>query len=265
MTAKLLTDRDGANGEVMRVTLHNPEGYQTLSPEVYAAGIEIFTTAERDPGIRAVILTGSATMFCAGGNLKRLKAVREMGAQGEQQQAATVDHLASWIDAIRLCPKPVIAAVEGAAAGAGLALALACDFIIAARQSRFVMAYVNSALSPDGGGTWQLMRALPRALASEAAMLGKPLLAEQLYSLGVINEVCEPGNALTHAQALAQDLCAKPANALASIKELLGEAQDQPLSALFTQEREHFVRNLFHANAGEGIQAFLEKRKPRFD
>jgi enoyl-CoA hydratase/carnithine racemase len=265
MTAQLLTDRDGANGEVMRITLHNPEGYQTLSPEVYAAGVELFTTAERDASIRAVILTGSSTMFCAGGNLKRLNTVRQMGAEGKAQQAAAVDQLASWIDAIRLCPKPVIAAIEGAAAGAGLSLALACDFIIAARQTKFVMAYVNSALSPDGGGTWQLMHALPRALASEAALLGKPLQAERLLALGVINEICEPGNALAHAQQWANELCTKPANAMASIKEQLCEAQDQSLAAQFTLEREHFVYNLFHANAGEGIHAFLEKRKPRFE
>lgn len=261
MTAQLITDRDGPHGEVMRVVLHNPEGYQTLSPEVYAAGVEIFTTAERDPNIGAVVLTGSATMFCAGGNLKRLKANRELP---QAAQAANVTQLGNWIEAIRLCPKPVIAAVEGAAAGAGMSLALACDFIVAARQVKFVMAYVNSGLSPDGGGTWQLMHALPRALASEVTMLGKPLLAEQLHALGAINRVCEPGTAYAVALELALELCAKPANALASIKELLLEAQNQPLAAQLNLERDHFVKNLFHHNAGEGISAFLEKRAPKF-
>jgi enoyl-CoA hydratase/carnithine racemase len=200
-------------------------------------------------------------MFCAGGNLKRLKANRELP---REVQAANVDQLGNWIEAIRLCPKPVVAAVEGAAAGAGMSLALACDFIVAARQSRFVMAYVNSGLSPDGGGTWQLMHALPRALVSEVAMLGKPVFAEQLQALGVINRVCEPGNAYTVALELAIELCAKPANAIASIKELLLEAQSQPLSAQLSLERDHFVKNLFHPNAGEGISAFLEKRPAKF-
>lgn len=261
MTAQLLTDRDGPAGEVMRITLHNPEAHQTLSPDLYAAGVELFTTAERDASIGAVILTGSASLFCAGGNLNRLNENRDASPS---VQEANIEQLNNWVEAITLCPKPVIAAVEGAAAGAGLSLALACDFIVAARQAKFVMAYVNSGLSPDGGGSWQLARALPRALASEAAMLGLPLLAEQLHALGVINRVCEPGSALLHSQALALQLCQKPANALASIKELLSEAQNQPMAAQMKLEQQHFVRNLFAPNAAEGISAFLEKRAAQF-
>jgi enoyl-CoA hydratase/carnithine racemase len=261
MSGQLLTERHGERGEIMVITLHNPQQRNSLSPSMYVAGVELLATAERDGEVAAVVLTGSKEMFCAGGNLQRLAQNRQGTAEA---QAQSIEQLHGWVEALRLCPKPVIAAVEGAAAGAGLSLALACDLIVAAEDAKFVMAYVNVALSPDGGGSWQLVRNLPRALAAEAALLGKPMSAALLHHHGLINRLTPPGQALATALQLAGELAAKAPNALASIKELLNGAQEQSLNAQLGAERDHFVRNLFDANAGEGITAFLEKRKPNF-
>jgi enoyl-CoA hydratase/carnithine racemase len=261
MSGQLLTERRGSDNELMLITLHSTDGRNTLSPQMYTAGIELLNTAERDPAVRAVVIHGSGGMFCAGGNLQRLAENRH---KDSSHQFASIEQLHSWIEAIRLIPKPVVAAVEGAAAGAGCSLALACDFIIAAEQAKFVMAYVNVGLSPDGGATWQLARSLPRALAAQALMQGKPLMAEQLQQHGLVNEVVPQGKALDHALQLAAELAQKASNAIASIKELMNAAQGQSLNEQLAAERDQFVRNLFHDNAREGIEAFLAKRAPRF-
>src|SRR3569832_970115 len=147
------------HGRTMVLTISNPEHRNALGPEMYAAGIEALNVAETNPEVGSVVITGEGSMFCAGGNLQRLQSNRQ---QPPEVQAQSIESLHSWIEAIRTFPKPVIAAVEGAAAGAGFSLALACDFIVAAENAIFVMAYSNVALSPDGGATWVLARALPR-------------------------------------------------------------------------------------------------------
>ena len=158
----------------------------------------------------------------------------------------------------------VIAAVEGAAAGAGFSLALMCDFVVAARDSFFVMAYSNIALSPDGGGSWALARALPRATAMKMLMAAQPMTTPDLRQLGVVSHAAAPGQALQTALNLAKDLCARAPNVLASIKELVNDAADQTLSAHLAAEQKHFVKNLHHPNGGEGIRSFMEKRTAHY-
>ena len=258
MTALLKSHREG---QTLILTISNPEFKNALSPEMYAAGIEALNAAETNPDIRSVILNGEGNTFCAGGNLQRLLANR---TQPAEIQAQSIDGLHAWIDSIRTYPKPVIAAVEGAAAGAGFSLALACDFCIAAENAVFVMAYSTIALSPDGGGSWALSRALPRQLANELMMCGARILAPRLHALGLVNTVCGGGSALTEALSLAERLNARAPNALASIKELVNDAPTNTLSQHFEQERNHFVANLRHANAGEGISSFLAKTTPQY-
>jgi enoyl-CoA hydratase/carnithine racemase len=127
------------------------------------------------------------------------------------------------------------------------------------------MAYSNIALSPDGGGTWSLSRSVPRQLASELLMFGERIGAERLHQLGVVNQLCEPGQALGTALSRASLLNQKAPNALASIKELLNEADGSSLNRQLAQERDHFVKNLHHVNAGIGISAFLNKELPRYE
>lgn len=243
----------------MILTLSDPAMRNALGPDMYAAGIEALNVAETNPEIRSVIITGEGSNFCAGGNLQRLQGNRD---KPREAQAQSIEGLHSWMEAIRTCPKPVIAAVEGAAAGAGFSLALMCDMLVAARDSIFVMAYSSIALSPDGGGSWSLSHALPRQLASELLLLGERIGAERLHALGVVNRISEPGHALSDALQLADRINARAPNAMSSIKELINDAGTHNLTTHLAQERDHFVNNLHHANAGIGIAAFLNKDKP---
>jgi enoyl-CoA hydratase/carnithine racemase len=243
------------------LTLSNPEHKNALGPDMYAAGIEALNAAENNPEIRSVVITGEGSVFCAGGSLQRLQANRRLSPE---VQAQSIEALHNWIEAIHTYPKPVIAAVEGAAAGAGFSLALACDFIVAADNAVFVMSYSTVALSPDGGGSWSLARALPRALASELLMGAERIGAERLYQMGLVNRVTSAGGALAEALVLAARLNARAPNVLASIKDLINDAPANTLSQQLDSERNHFVRNLHHANGGEGIEAFLQKRLPHY-
>lgn len=250
-----------SDGLTLILTLSNPEFKNAIGPEMYAAGIEALNAAETSPDVRSVVITGASNMFCAGGNLQRLKANRR---ESPDVQAQSIEGLHNWIDSIRTFPKPVIAAVEGAAAGAGFSLALACDFCVAAENAVFVMSYSTVGLSPDGGGSWAIGRALPRALASELLMCGERIAAKRLHDLGLVNCVTEPGAALAEALRLAERLNSRAPNALSSIKELLNDASGNTLGQQLASERDHFVRNLHHSNGGEGIDAFLQKRKPQY-
>ncbi len=250
-----------SDGSTLVLTLSNPEFKNALGPEIYAAGVEALNAAENNPDIRSVVITGEGTTFCVGGNLQRLQANRQ---RPPEVQAESINGLHSWIDSIRTFPKPVIAAVEGAAAGAGFSLALACDLLVAADNAVFVMAYSSVALSPDGGGSWALSRALPRALVTELLMCGERIGAQRLHALGLVNRTAAAGSALNEALKLADQLNARAPNALGSIKELINEAQVNTLSEQMDAERAHFVRNLHHPNGAEGIAAFLEKRPPTY-
>jgi enoyl-CoA hydratase/carnithine racemase len=258
MTAQLLTERVGA---VMVMTISDPATRNTLSHQVIAAGIEALNVAESDPDLRCVILRGDAGHFCAGGNLQGLLERRRSGPPAQVQM---LEHLHQFVEALRVFPKPVIAAVEGAAAGAGFSLALACDLAVAAEDARFILSYGRIGLSPDGGATWSLMQALPRARVQQMVWLGEPVTAQQLHAWGLIGWVADKGQAYDEALRLAQRLCEMAPNALASGKELIQQATGRSLSQQLSAERDHFVENLFHANGAEGLNAFLEKRPPKF-
>ena len=258
MTAQLKSIN---HGETLVLTLSDPAYRNAMAPEIYAAGIEALSVAETNPDIRSVVITGEGSHFCAGGNLQRLKANRELPAE---VQAQSIEGFHNWIETIRTFPKPVIAAVEGAAAGAGFSLALACDMVVAASDSVFVMAYSNIALSPDGGGSWYLAQTLPRQLVSELLLLGERVSPQRLHALGIVNHVVDSGHALSQALHLAERINARAPNAMSSIKELLNDASTHNLTSHLAQERNHFVKNLHHPNAGVGIQAFLNKEIPLY-
>ena len=251
--------KSAVHGQTLVLTISNPTLRNALGPEIYTAGIEALNAAESNPEIRSVIITGEGAHFCAGGNLQRLLTNRE---QPKEVQSQSIDGLHTWMEAIHTFPKPVIAAVEGAAAGAGFSLVLMCDLVVAARDSIFVMAYSSIALSPDGGGSWNLSQTLPRQLAAELMLLGERISAERLHDFGSVNRLVESGTALTQALDLAERINARAPNAMQSIKELINDAPTQSLHVHLTQERDHFVKNLHHANAGLGISAFLNKEKP---
>ena len=258
MASQLLTEREGP---VLLITISDPATRNTLSAQVLAAGIEALGVAESDAQVRSVILRGEGANFCAGGNVRGLAERRDAGRAAQREM---LEHLHQFIEALRVFPKPVIASVEGAAAGAGFGVALACDLIVAAEDARFTMSYARLGLSPDAGSSWNLVQALPRMLAQRMIWLAEPITAPQLHAAGIVGWLASSGQALAEARTVAARLSELAPNALASAKELVQQGSSRTLHQQLAAERDHFIENLFHPNGGEGLQAFLEKRSPRF-
>jgi enoyl-CoA hydratase/carnithine racemase len=258
MPSELLTER---RGTTLVLTISDPASRNTLSAQVIAAGIEALGVSESNSDVRAVVLQGAGAHFCAGGNVQGLG---ERRAAGEAAQRTMLDHLHHWIEAIAVYPKPVVAAVEGAAAGAGFSLALACDLVVAADDARFVMSHAKLGLSPDGGATARLVDALPPALVKHWLWLAEPVSAATLHQHGLVAALTRPGHALEEALMLAERLATMATGAIASVKELVAAAPRRSLVDQLAAERDHFLANLFDADGEEGLRAFVEKRAPRF-
>lgn len=233
MPAELQASRQDAS---LILTISNPGAENRLHPDIYAAAIETLATAERDESIRTVILTGSGNTFCAG-------AGRMMESSGKSVAQNDPGALQGWIEAILDCPKPVIAAVEGAASGAGFALALASDFVIAANSAQFSMPAVKSALTPDAG-LWLLAQAMPRQSAAEILIAARPLTASRLHQLGVVNFVAEDGKALDAALAWAEHIAALPSSTIERIKGTLREASSHSLTAYMDVEKKALIESV---------------------
>lgn len=254
MTTELQTERQG---DTLVMTLSGPATRNALSPQLYAAGIETLNMAESSPDVRAVVITGAGGHFCGGGDLQRLAHNRahDLAAQGEN-----MDAFHQWIEALRSFPKPVIAAVEGVAAGGGVSVALACDLIVAAENSHFMTAYSKVALSPDGGASWHLTRALGRSRALALLWLGETQTAQQWAQYGLVHSVVPAGMVMDEALNLAARLGEVAPNVVASIKDLVNDAQ-QPLRPHLDAEKQHFLVNLSQPAAGQAIDNFLKARK----
>ena len=165
---------------------------------------------------------------------------------------------------MRDCPKPVIAAVEGATAGAGLSLALACDMLVAAKNAVFSVAYVKVGLTPDGGATAFLAEFVSRQVLTELCLTGERISGERMHQLGPVNRLSEPGQALADAVALAAQVASGPAWTMARIKELCRAAPRTTLEQQLELEAQCMVRAQETAESREGIGAFLEKRAPDY-
>ena len=231
-----------------------------LSQDLYDAIAAALELAQEER-IRAVLLTSEGGFFCAGGDLNVLIERRGLS---EAERRGKVDDLHNLIRGIRACPVPVIAAVEGGAAGAGASLALACDLIVAGAGAKFTAAYVKAGLVPDGGLTASLARMLPRPLAMEMCLLARPVTSERLLELGAVNAVVPDTEVLETAQALALRLAAGPRDAQRVIRGLVAGAYDAAEAAQLDRERDAMARAAGGGEAAEGIAAFLEKRAPKF-
>ena len=250
------------HGRVLSLVLSNPAQRNALLPELSRAFTRALRLASDDEAIGAVVLSGAGEHFCAGGDLKTLHETRR--TQPPQHHYDRLANLNEFVRALRQCAKPVIAAVEGHAAGAGFSVALACDLLVAAEDAQFTMAYVNVGLNPDGGGTYFLARALPAQLAAELAMTGVAVGARRLAELGVVNRLAPRGSAHAEAMEWAAKIARGASRATGRIKRLLNEAPTGDLTRHLELERTLFVEALHGEEAGEGIAAFLEKRKPAF-
>lgn len=248
-------------GRVLQLTIKDPGSRNALSPDIYQAGIAAIDTAVREDGIGVVVVSGANGFFCSGGNLHRLQKTREKDPL-IPREGVSLFH--EWIKSIRRCPKPVIAAVEGSAAGAGFSLALACDLIVSAENARYIMAYVKVGLSPDGGATALLSRALPPQTVSEILFEGGIVSAKRLHQLGVVNRLSAPGQALQDCLDWANQLADGPVSAMGRIKQLVNAAQGNDLFCQLELEHKKFLESLFHEECEEGIAAFFDKRPPKF-
>jgi len=250
------------HGRVLELVIANPAQRNALTPEISNGLTRALRLADEDDTVGAIVLRGAGEHFCAGGNLKSLAELRATRPrQAIVERIAAVNELAR---ALRATGKTVIAAVEGHAAGAGFSIALGCDLLVAADDALFTLSYVKVGVNSDGGGSWFLSRALPPQLAAEIALTARPIDAARLAQLGVVNRVVAAGRARDEALAWAREIAAGATRAIGRTKRLLGEAQGQELSQHLERERESFAEGFYGPEGGEGIAAFLEKRKASF-
>jgi 2-(1,2-epoxy-1,2-dihydrophenyl)acetyl-CoA isomerase len=259
MSDVVLSSRDG---RVLTLTLNRPEALNALNRESTHALRSAVDAAARDAQVGAIVLTGAGRAFCAGADLKDVSARQ---AAGESDLGADLRaNYAPLIRAIRACPKPVIAALNGTAAGAGLSLALACDLRIAAAGAQLIVVFVRVGLVPDAGSLFFLTRMLGLSKATELAMTGDPLSAEDAHRLGLVAAVVPPEQLLTAAMERAHRLAEGPRQTYALIKRGMERALDLDLEQTLELEAQLQALAAKTPDAQEAIRAFLEKRKPVF-
>ncbi len=248
-------------GDRMVIYNSNAANRNAITPELYDVITKALQFAAESDRIKSVLIVGEGSFFCAGGDLNR---IRNRRFQPLEERKILIESLHDIIRRIKACPKPVIAAVEGGAAGAGVSLAYACDFVVASREAKFTVSYVKVGLTPDGGITHKLLKMLPRPLVNELCMLAEPVSAERLYQLAALNSLSEPGEAFADASAIADRLAKSPTTAIARIKALLNVAENATIDEQMGLERDHMAAAVAEDAAIEGITAFFEKRKPDF-
>ena len=255
MSALMIT----RNNTTLILTLANPSEQQILSHDMVQNALHALSNAERDDSVRVIIITGAGKDFCRGRERSNL-----LDASSSKDIANELLVLNTLLETVHTFPKPVIAAVEGIAQDVGFALALACDFIIAAQSAQFLTSHVKLGLPPEAGISWFLTRFLPRQLTSELLFESKPILAARLQQFGVVNQLVADGSAHTQALRYANRLANLPPFALERVKGLINEAHSTTLVQQFEAERHAFMECLHHHEAQEGIEAYLANKKPRF-
>jgi 2-(1,2-epoxy-1,2-dihydrophenyl)acetyl-CoA isomerase len=243
------------------ITLNRPAAFNTvnLALTVDLAGAAL--RAEADPAVRAVVLRGAGKMFCAGGDLKDFDThVDDMPVY--LRDVTTNLHTA--VSRFARMRAPVIAAVHGSAAGAGMSLAMACDLAVAASSARFTMAYTRLGLVPDGSGSYFLPRLVGLKRALDLVLTNRMLSAAEAVEWGIVSEVVPDAELASRVEALARELAAGPTTAFGLTKRLLHGAWTESLETQMTLETQAIAQMAGTADAREGIRAFIEKRPPRF-
>jgi 2-(1,2-epoxy-1,2-dihydrophenyl)acetyl-CoA isomerase len=225
--------------------------------------IEALAAAAAHGGIGALVITGAGRAFCAGGDVQHMAALKERGA-GFDALRPLIEAGRAAIERLAALPFPTIAAVNGAAAGAGLNLALACDLRIASDQASFGETFVRIGLHPDWGGTYFLPRVVGLARALELCWTGEVIDAAEALRIGLVNRVVPHAELATTAAALAGRLAAAPRASVRLSKRSLGAAFERTLAQCLDAETEAQAACWASADAAEGLKAFVEKRSPRF-
>jgi 2-(1,2-epoxy-1,2-dihydrophenyl)acetyl-CoA isomerase len=243
------------------ITLHRPHRLNAFSEAMQRELKRAIEEAEGDDGCRALLLTGAGRAFCAGQDLnERLSKDGETMVLGSSLET----FYNPLIRKLRALPFPVVAAVNGVAAGAGANVALACDIVLAARSASFVQAFARIGLVPDCGGTWFLPRLVGSARARGLALTGEPLPAEKAEAWGLIWRALDDGALLEEAHRLCLHFVSAPAVGLALTKRVLEDSWSNDLDAQLDLERETQREASLSPDYAEGVRAFLEKRAPKF-
>jgi len=247
---------------IARLTLNRPERLNSLNTRMHQELQHALAVLAADTEARVLILTGAGRGFCAGQDLGE-RTVVPGGAPADLGDSIE-RHYKPLILALRRLPLPIIAAVNGVAAGAGANLALACDLVLAARSASFVQAFARIGLVPDCGGTWLLPRLVGSARAMGLALLGEKLPAAQAAQWGLIWRCVEDEELAPEVDSLAARLAAAPTRALARAKQLLAASASHTLEQQLDAEREVQRELGYSADYAEGVAAFTAKREPRF-
>jgi 2-(1,2-epoxy-1,2-dihydrophenyl)acetyl-CoA isomerase len=255
--SELLTER---NGGVLRLTMNRPEKLNAVTGELARDLCAAFDAAAADASVRVVVLTGAGRGFCAGQDL-----ADPMVAPGSDLGLVVEQSCNPLVRAIRALPKPVIARVNGVAAGAGANLAFACDIVVAARSASFIQSFARIGLVPDTGGTWMLPRLFGHARAAALAMTGEKISAEQAHAWGAIWKAVDDAELDAACDALAGSLAQAPTVALGAIKAQIEASWTQTLNAALDAELvlQRMLGGTYDYN--EGLAAFAAKRSPNFE
>ncbi|MCU0616357.1 MAG: enoyl-CoA hydratase-related protein [Gemmatimonadaceae bacterium] len=246
---------------VRTLTLNRPERLNAVNAALADALPAAIDAAAADDAVRAIVITGAGRGFCAGLDLAEPVALE--GAS-RAERLDPLRWVGRWVLALAHCEKPVIAAINGAAAGAGFGLALACDLRIMAASARLTAGYVRRGLSPDAGVTWFLPRLVGHGRAADILLTGRDVEAAEAAQIGLVTRVEPDEQVLAAAHALATALAAGPPIALALTKRLLHESAEATLSAQLRSELTHIKQCFVSADVREALSAFQEKRVPQF-
>ena len=259
------------DGQVAYLTLNRPEALNALTPDQRDRLVQLFGEASGDPDVRAVVLTGTGRGFCAGADLRAGAGAGERGA-GDVAGERVAGDVARMIRegaqrlvaAVLDCEKPVIAAVNGTAAGLGAHLALACDLVLAAESARFIEVFVRRGLVPDGGGAYLLPRLVGPRRAKELMFFGDALSAADAERIGLINRVVPDGELDKTAREWAARLAGGPTRSLALTKQLVNASLDSDRATAFAAEAAAQEITMTTADAQEGVASFVERRSPEY-
>ncbi len=253
----ILYEQDGG---VLTITMNRPDRLNALTITMLHELDDAFKQAGEDPAVRAVVLAGAGRGFCPGADLA---AVQDYGPDFDFG-AALREHYNPLILRMVALPKPIIAAVNGVAAGAGMSLALACDLRIAAESASFLQAFVKIALVPDSGSTWLLSRLVGAGRALELALSGRRLSAQEAYEWGMVNRVVSDEAFAGAVVEMARQYAEAPTAAVGYIKQAMHRAMTSTLAEALDLEADLQSQASRLADHREGVAAFLEKRPPRF-
>lgn len=251
-------ERQGSIGELI---LNRPETYNAFNFEMIRCLAEHLAELASDASVTGIALAGKGKAFCAGGDLKWALQYSEKPGSSFRILAAQL-HLA--IVEIRRMEKPVVAAIQGVAAGAGFSLALACDFRVMERSATLRQAYTSNGLCIDGGGTFMLPRLVGLARALEIAAFDAPISSDRAIQWGLTTQVVEDGTALVEAVRLLNELAHRSVHSFGWSKRLLTDSCHNSLEFQLELEREGLADCADHLDGREGLNAFVEKRKPHF-